>query len=113
MSAIPAMSAQSDLALLLLAIPLAALIGISISRRWPIAGGAMLILLGILGLFFIFFTRPEFIWWSLPQLANIPIVGLLTMVSGTLSVLSWREEFYIRRNHKESSRRLSELERKL
>ena len=107
-----AMGEQSDLALLLLALLLAALIGNGISWRWPIAGGAMLILLGILGVFVIFITRPTFIWWSLPRLANIPIVGLLPVASGIYILFSWREQFYIDRNHKESSRRLSELEKK-
>ena len=107
-----AMGEQSDLALLLLVLLLAALIGASISWRWPLAGGAMLIFLGILGLFVIFVTRPTFVWWSLPQLANLPIVSLPPIASGTLSLFSWREEFYIRRNHKESSRKLAELERK-
>jgi len=105
-----AMGEQSDLALLLLAILLIALIGTGISRRWPIAGGAMLILLGILGVFVIFVTRPTFVWWSLPQLANIPIVGLLPVASGIYILFSWREQFYIDRNHKESSRRLSQAE---
>lgn len=106
-----AMGEQSDLALLLLSIPLAALIGTSISWRWPVVGGALLILLGILGVFVIFALKPAFAWWSLPKLANIPILGLLPVASGTLSLLSWREQFYIHRNHKESSRRLLKLDK--
>jgi hypothetical protein len=107
-----AMGEQTNPALLLLALLLTVLMGAVLSWKWSIVGGALLMLSGILGLFVIFFTKPTFVWWSLPQLANIPIVSLLPMASGTLSFLSWREEFYISRNHKESYRKLSELERK-
>ena len=107
-----AMGEQTNWALLLLFLLLIVLVGAVLSWRWPIAGGAILVILGILGVFVIFVIKPIFVWWNLPQLANVPIVTLLPMASGTLSLFSWREEVYISRNHKESSRKLSELERK-
>jgi len=108
-----AMGEQTNWALLLLFITVTVWIGVGISWKWSLSGGIVLTLLSIVGLFVVFVTKPTFVWWSLPQLANLPLVTLLPMASGTISLFSWREEFYISRNHKESSRKLLELERKV
>jgi len=104
-----AMGEQSDLALLLLVLLLLALMGAGISWKWPLAGGAMFTLLGIVGLLVVFVINPTFIWWGLPQLANLPIVSLLPLTSGTLCLLSWREDVHINSNYRESTKKLSEL----
>ena len=92
-----AMVEQTDSALLLLFLTVTVWIGVGISWKWSLSGGIVLTLLSIVGLFVVFVTKPTFVWWSLPQLANLPLVTLLPMASGTISLFSWREEFFMAR----------------
>jgi len=105
------MGEQSEFAILMLIILLVALTGVSLAWKLPCISGWILMVVSILDLFTLFSIEPYFIW-ELPLLADITIVSLLPVSSGTFLLSSCREESYIRADYIESSSRLMGLTRK-
>jgi hypothetical protein len=105
------MAEQSELAILMLIILLVALTGVSLAWKLPCISGWIFIVVSILDLFTLFAIEPYFMW-KLPLIANITIVSLLPVSSGTFLLISCREESYIRADYIESTSKLMGLNRK-
>lgn len=106
-----AMDEQSEFAVIMIIILLAALTGVSLAWKQPCISGWILMVVSILDLFTLFSIEPYFIW-ELPLLADITMVSLLPVSSGTFLLISCREEFYIRADYIESTSKLLGLTRK-